>query len=543
MPKIIVWKYASRSFTWTKCYAIDHMMLIFSTGLVDMPNSCPREDRVRESFDPPVTPPDLAKLKLSCESKDVTPTSSWETEEISIIRDGDTQKRGDFQEFAEDSWSVQGARPKKTTRSLPQLSSQPTTRYGVKPDFLARHAADFSWTSLKPDSEVCTRRKCGDDDTRGSFDSGNEADVESHENWLYDIEKRALVGLSRPLVKQTSRQDEGAMRDEKEVNSSASNGGIIREQPVGCQQPENIPSGTDPLPHPQGERYGKPVGSKMALSLQASGRKPTSQVSSIREYFYSKEAQAILKASAECNHGNSPAHTSPRNFQDISEENLPRNSEKSAPERCPDGNAFLSESILSSFTQQTSLRSMPVMPPSEFLYGQALHFYDTDNASQSTDSAVGLSDESFCSLEMKISQACALAGKVLREREERAHAARRVEQEREARMRAEARARREREEREERERERKEQEKKRKSDESSRKPDAPSKAPVQESPHGLCEHYQRRCKVRFPCCGVFYPCHRCHNGSGKCSNEVKALQATHLQCVVCKNQQEVNSKQ
>ena len=429
------------------------------------------------------------------------------------------------------------------TRSLPQLSSQPTTRYGVKPDFLARHAADFSSTSLKPDSEICTRRKCGDDDTRGSFDSGNEADVESHENWLYDIEKRALVGLSRPLVKQTSRQDEGATRDEKEVNSSASNGGIIREQPVGCQQPENIPSGTDPLSHPQGERYGKPVGSKMALSLQASGRKPTSQVSSIREYFYSKEAQAILKASAECNHGNSPAHTSPRNFQDISEENLPRNSEKSAPERCPDGNAFLSESILSSFTQQTSLRSMPVMPPSEFLYGQALHFYDTDNASQSTDSAVGLSDESFCSLEMKISQACALAGKVLREREERAHAARRVEQEREARMRAEARARREREEREERERERKEQEKKRKSDESSRKPDAPSKAPVQESPHGLCEHYQRRCKVRFPCCGVFYPCHRCHNGSGKCSNEVKALQATHLQCVVCKNQQEVNSKQ
>ena len=73
MPKIIVWKYASRSFTWTKCYAIDHMMLIFSSGLVDMPNSCPREDRVRESFDPPVTPPDLAKLKLSCESKDVTP--------------------------------------------------------------------------------------------------------------------------------------------------------------------------------------------------------------------------------------------------------------------------------------------------------------------------------------------------------------------------------------------------------------------------------------------------------------------------------------
>ena len=64
--------------------------------------------------------------------------------------------------------------------------------------------------------------------------------------------------------------------------------------------------------------------------------------------------------------------------------------------------------------------------------------------------------------------------------------------------------------------------------------------PIQESPRWLCEHYQRRCKVRFPCCGKFFPCHRCHNSSEECSGEdVKALQATHIQCVVCKHEQEV----
>ena len=163
------------------------------------------------------------------------------------------------------------------------------------------------------------------------------------------------------------------------------------------------------------------------------------------------------------------------------------------------------------------------------------------HTSASTDSAIGSTDNSILSLEMKIAQACTLVERVLREREERAHAARRVEQEREARMRAEARARIEREERERRQQQ-EEQAKKRKSDQCVGKPNVPNKAPVQESPRWLCEHYQRRCKVRFPCCGVFYPCHRCHNGSGKCSNEVKALKATHLQCVVCKNQQEVNSE-
>ena len=56
----------------------------------------------------------------------------------------------------------------------------------------------------------------------------------------------------------------------------------------------------------------------------------------------------------------------------------------------------------------------------------------------------------------------------------------------------------------------------------------------------LCKHYRRHCKVRFPCCERFYPCHRCHNESTACTEKANAFHATHLRCVNCKHEQEID---
>ena len=68
------------------------------------------------------------------------------------------------------------------------------------------------------------------------------------------------------------------------------------------------------------------------------------------------------------------------------------------------------------------------------------------------------------------------------------------------------------------------------------------RSPVQETPRPLCGHYHRRCLVKFPCCNKFYPCHRCHNESDECpESQSRAVNATHLRCSICYNEQEVRS--
>ena len=63
--------------------------------------------------------------------------------------------------------------------------------------------------------------------------------------------------------------------------------------------------------------------------------------------------------------------------------------------------------------------------------------------------------------------------------------------------------------------------------------------PVQETPRPVCSHYQRRCLVRFPCCGKFFPCHRCHNESDCTEDQARAINATHIRCTICYNEQVV----
>ena len=68
------------------------------------------------------------------------------------------------------------------------------------------------------------------------------------------------------------------------------------------------------------------------------------------------------------------------------------------------------------------------------------------------------------------------------------------------------------------------------------------RSPVQETSRPLCGHYHRRCLVKFPCCNKFYPCHRCHNESDECpESQSRAVNATHLRCSICYNEQEVRS--
>ena len=68
------------------------------------------------------------------------------------------------------------------------------------------------------------------------------------------------------------------------------------------------------------------------------------------------------------------------------------------------------------------------------------------------------------------------------------------------------------------------------------------RSPVQETPRPLCGHYHRRCLVKFPCCNKFYPCHRCHNESDECpESQSRAVNATHLRCSICYNEQEVRT--
>ena len=62
---------------------------------------------------------------------------------------------------------------------------------------------------------------------------------------------------------------------------------------------------------------------------------------------------------------------------------------------------------------------------------------------------------------------------------------------------------------------------------------------IQESPRPVCSHYQRRCLVRFPCCGKFFPCHRCHNESDCTEDQARAINATHIRCTICYNEQVV----
>ena len=62
---------------------------------------------------------------------------------------------------------------------------------------------------------------------------------------------------------------------------------------------------------------------------------------------------------------------------------------------------------------------------------------------------------------------------------------------------------------------------------------------VQESPRPACGHYQRRCLTLFPCCGKFFPCHRCHNESDCTEDRATAVNATHIRCTICYNEQVV----
>ena len=63
--------------------------------------------------------------------------------------------------------------------------------------------------------------------------------------------------------------------------------------------------------------------------------------------------------------------------------------------------------------------------------------------------------------------------------------------------------------------------------------------PVEESPRPVCGHYQRRCLTLFPCCGKFFPCHRCHNESDCTEDRATAVNATHIRCTICYNEQVV----
>ena len=62
---------------------------------------------------------------------------------------------------------------------------------------------------------------------------------------------------------------------------------------------------------------------------------------------------------------------------------------------------------------------------------------------------------------------------------------------------------------------------------------------IQESPRPVCSHFLRRCLVRFPCCGKFFPCHLCHNKSDCTEYQAKAIDATHIRCTICHNEQVV----
>ena len=63
---------------------------------------------------------------------------------------------------------------------------------------------------------------------------------------------------------------------------------------------------------------------------------------------------------------------------------------------------------------------------------------------------------------------------------------------------------------------------------------------IQESPRPVCSHFLHRCLVRFPCCGKFFPCHHCHNESADCTeNQARAIDATHMKCAICHNEQVV----
>ena len=63
---------------------------------------------------------------------------------------------------------------------------------------------------------------------------------------------------------------------------------------------------------------------------------------------------------------------------------------------------------------------------------------------------------------------------------------------------------------------------------------------VQEIPSSVCSHYLRKCFVRFHCCGKFFPCHHCHNESADCTeNQARAIDATHMECAICYNEQVV----
>ena len=62
---------------------------------------------------------------------------------------------------------------------------------------------------------------------------------------------------------------------------------------------------------------------------------------------------------------------------------------------------------------------------------------------------------------------------------------------------------------------------------------------IQESPRPVCSHFLRQCFVRFPCCGMFFPCHLCHNESDCIEDQAKAIDATHIRCTICYNEQVV----
>ena len=141
-----------------------------------------------------------------------------------------------------------------------------------------------------------------------------------------------------------------------------------------------------------------------------------------------------------------------------------------------------------------------------------------------TDS-VESTDNSLLALEQRVSEACALVERVLREREEREQFGREIERKEQLI-------------REQRERERREREE-RELQEAERWPQ--QQEAIAARSQWLCEHYQRHCRVRFPCCTQFYPCHRCHNNSRACDNEeAKACHATHLKCSHCQHEQQVS---
>ena len=146
-----------------------------------------------------------------------------------------------------------------------------------------------------------------------------------------------------------------------------------------------------------------------------------------------------------------------------------------------------------------------------------------NNTDFGTDS-IEASDNSLLALERRVTEACALVERVLREREEREQFGKEIERKEQLIREQRARERREREEKE-----------LRKAENWPQEQEA-----ISARSQWLCEHYQRHCRVRFPCCTQFYPCHRCHNISKACDNEeAKACHATHLKCSHCQHEQEV----